>query len=568
MNITKPKWIQSTGASRDIPIPVQPVSTAIPKFSMKKTITGFFILFLCFNAFAQKSGDIVTGKVSFISSQNIYVKFQSTSGLSVGDTLFSSSGTKRIPVLIVSNLSSTSCVCSTISANPPAIGDIITGRQKPVAPDPVKKHEEKETKAIPVVVVKDSANIKSPGVEKRKQRIRGSISAIAYSSFSNTLAKNSNNYRYNFNLDARNIGNSKFSAETYISFRHKAGEWEVVKNNIFSALKIYNLAISYDPGKSTHITIGRKINPEISGVGAVDGIQASQSFHKFVIGGLAGFRPDYTDYGFNSNLLQYGGWLGFNSAGDAGYFNNALAIVQQTNNGKTDRRFLSFNHSSSLSKKLSLVGSFEVDLYAIKDSLPANVFDLTSMYFSLRYRITDNFSLSGSYDSRKNIYYYETYKSSIDLAIENEMRKSFRLSANYRITDDIVLGIDGGYRFLKSDPNQSKNVSGYFTYSRMPLLNLTTTLTASYLESNYLKGKIFGASVSRDLFSGKLQLSGGYRYIDYNYTESTQTSLQNIGEANLSWQFLKTMSLSVNYELTFEKSDKYNRLYLQLRKRF
>jgi hypothetical protein len=132
----------------------------------------------------------------------------------------------------------------------------------------------------------------------------------------------------------------------------------------------------------------------------------------------------------------------------------------------------------------------------------------------------------------------------------------------------MVLGVDGGYRFLKSDPNQSKNVSGYFTYNRIPALNITATLTGSYLESSYLKGKIFGASLSRDLFSGKLQLSGGYRYIDYTYTESVQTSVQNIAEANLLLQFLKTMSFSVNYELTFEKSDQYNRLYLQLRKRF
>jgi hypothetical protein len=535
---------------------------------MKKVLIGLSLLILSLGTSAQKSGEVIIGKISFISSQNIYVKFQSTSGLSVGDTLFSSSATNRIPVLIIRNLSSTSCSCSAITSIPPSLGDTIIGRTKTVNAVPEKKPADKAVNAIPVVVAKESTTIKSSDSEKRKQRIRGSISAIAYSNFSNTPALNSNNYRYNLNLDARNIGNSRFSTETYISFRHKQGEWDAVKNNIFSALKIYNLAVSYDPGKSTHISIGRKIIPEISGVGAVDGIQAQQSFNKFVIGGLAGFRPDYMDYGFNSDLLQYGGWLGFNSAGDAGYFNNALAIVQQTNNGKTDRRFLSFNHSSSISGKLSLLGSFEVDLYEIKDSLPANVFNLTSLYFSLRYRITDNFSLSGSYDSRKNIYYYETYKSSIDLAMENEMRKSFRLSANYRITDDMVFGIDGGYRFLKSDPNQSKNVSGYFTYSRIPALNITATLTGSYLESSYLKGKIFGASLSRDLFSGKLQLSGGYRYIDYNYTESVQTSVQNIAEANLSLQFLKTMSFSVNYELTFEKSDQYNRLYIQLRKRF
>jgi hypothetical protein len=152
--------------------------------------------------------------------------------------------------------------------------------------------------------------------------------------------------------------------------------------------------------------------------------------------------------------------------------------------------------------------------------------------------------------------------------MENEMRKSFRLSANFRITDNMVLGADAGYRYLKSDPSQSKNANGYFTYSRIPWLGVTATVSATYLESSYLNGKIFGATVSKDLFKSQLQISGGYRYVDYNFAESLQSSPENIAEANLSCQFLKTLSLSVNYELTFESSNKYNRLYIQLRKRF
>jgi hypothetical protein len=568
MSIIKRIWIRNTEGSQDIPIAALHVLTAIRGFNMKKAFIGLFFLVFSLNASAQKNLEVLQGKVSFISSQNIYVKFQSTAGLSAGDTLFSFSGSKRVPVLIVRNLSSTSTACTAISKTTPSVGDAIAGFKKAVAPVPEKKTDEKVAPSIPPASVKKSLPVKSQEGKKSNQRIRGSISAISYSNFSNTAGTNSNQFRYNFSIDARNIANSKISAETYISFRHKEGQWDEVKNNIFSALKIYNLAVSYDPTKSTHISIGRKINPEISGIGAVDGIQAEQAFGKFSIGGLAGFRPDYVDFGFNPDLLQYGGWLGFKSESDAGYFRNTLAVVQQTNSGKTDRRFLSFNLSGSLARKLSLLGSFEADLFELKDSLPKNTFNPTALYFSLRYRITDNFSLSGSYDSRKNIIYYETYKSFIDIALENEMRKSFRLSANYRITDNMVLGLDAGYRYLKSDPSQSKNASGYFSYSNIPWLNVTATLSGTYLESAYLNGKIFGATITKDLFNNHLQLSGGYRYIDYSFTESLMNSLENIAETSLTLQFLKTMSFSVNYELTFESSNKYNRLYMQLRKRF
>ena len=132
----------------------------------------------------------------------------------------------------------------------------------------------------------------------------------------------------------------------------------------------------------------------------------------------------------------------------------------------------------------------------------------------------------------------------------------------------MTLGVDAGYRYLKSDPNQSKNANGYLTYSNIPWLNITATISCTYLESGYLSGKIFGATVTKDLFDNNLQISGGYRYVDYIFTENLLKSLSNIAEANLTLQFLKTLSLSVNYELTFESNNKYNRLYLQLRKRF
>jgi hypothetical protein len=59
-----------------------------------------------------------------------------------------------------------------------------------------------------------------------------------------------------------------------------------------------------------------------------------------------------------------------------------------------------------------------------------------------------------------------------------------------------------------------------------------------------------------------------YRYIDYTLPESKLSVLQNVGNMSIFWLFSKKMSFSANYEGTFEKHDKYNRVYLQIRKRF
>lgn len=517
---------------------------------------------------SQTLNETITGKVSFASSQNIYVRFKSTEGISAGDTLFVYVSGKITPVLVVKNLSSSSCVCTSVSSKSLSLSQDVIARKKvnkakPEIKSTVKKVAETTTLILPVDTTR-----KAVQKSVSRQKINGSISAYSYSDFSNTGAKKSTQFRYNYTLDARNIGNSNFSVENYITFRHKLGDWAAVKSDVFNALKVYSLAVRYEPTKSSKITVGRTINYRISSIGAMDGIQVEQKLSKITVGAVAGFRPDYMDYGFNSKLLQYGGYAAFDTKAGEFFSESSLAIMQQTNSGKTDRRFLYFQHTNSLLKNLFFFSTFEVDLYKVKSDLPQNTFDLTSLYLSLRYRITSNFSLTASYDQRKNVLFYETYKSLIDSVLQNERRQSYRLQANYRITKNITLGVESGYRSLKSDPRPSKNINGYITYYQIPGLKVSLTLTGTYLESAYMTGKELGADLSRDLFNGKFQTSIGYRYMDYTLPESKLSILQNIGQFNLFWQFSRKMSVSAYYEGTFEKHDRYNRIYLQIRKRF
>jgi hypothetical protein len=305
----------------------------------------------------------------------------------------------------------------------------------------------------------------------------------------------------------------------------------------------------------------------------MDGLQAEKSFGKFAVGGLVGTRPDYTDYSFNKDLFQFGGYLSFNKKTAKAYTENSLAFMQQMNNWKTDRRFLYFQHSSSLLKNLYLFGTFEVDLYELKQDslnhdLPKTTFSPTGICLSLRYKITRTISISASYDARKNVMYYETYKSFIDKAIENEMRQGLRLQLNYRITGNLMFGLQSGYRFLKSDNRTSKNIYGFLIYSQIPGVMMSATLSATYLESSYMNGNVYGISLSKGMLKDKIQSGLGYRYVDYRLPESQQNITQHIGEMNLSWQFLNSLSISVYYEGTFEPQVKYHRIYAQIRMRF
>jgi hypothetical protein len=540
---------------------------------MKRFFFIFFLFSGCFKLLGQKVPENLSGQVSFISSQNIYVRFNSTEGIAAGDTLYTLSNGALIPVLVVTNLSSTSCICTKLTAISPDLKESIVAIKK----EKNKKPEENviAVEAIKTLALADtSSKVKNKsGENKPKQKINGSISAMSYTDFSSSSSAVSQRYRYTLSLDASHIGNSKISVESYISFRYNKDDWGEVQNNVFNALKIYGLSVRYDPNNTTHISVGRKINSRISSIGAMDGLQVEKSFGKIAVGGLVGTRPDFTDYSFNKDLFQFGGYLAFNKKTARAYTENSLAFMQQMNHWKTDRRFLYFQHSSSLLKNLYFFGTIEVDLYELKQDtlnhdLPKTTFSPTGIFLSLRYKITRTISISASYDARKNVMYYETYKSFIDKTIENEMRQGLRLQLNYRITGNLILGLQSGYRFLKSDNHPSKNIYGFLTYSQIPGVMMSATFSATYLESSYMNGNVYGISLSKGMLKDKIQTGLGYRYVDYRLPESQQNNTQHIGEINLSWQFLKNLSISAYYEGTFEQQVKYHRIYAQIRMRF
>ena len=221
-----------------------------------------------------------------------------------------------------------------------------------------------------------------------------------------------------------------------------------------------------------------------------------------------------------------------------------------------------------LNKNLNLFCSFEIDLYTLKNLKPVNTFDLTSTYVSLGYRPWRKLSLLLSYDARKNIYYYETFKNSIDSILDKEMRQGLRFQFSYRPLKYVSWGGNAGYRFQKSDPKPSMNASSYINYSQMPFIHVSTTINATKLKTAYLDGMMYGLQFSKDLIPGKLSAELEGRYVDYQFLNSPSTLQQKIGEVGLYWQIANKIALSADFEETFEKGNNYSRIFLNLTKRF
>jgi len=558
----------------------------------------FFFTVIAVSLYGQNRPISGKGIVSYISSQNVYVKFESTDNINVGDTLFISNGDQLIPALIVDNKSSISCVCTPLSSRKINVSDELLAQKNEIKKlDKIIQEKLQEEKSLAQKEEsvspddhtprfwsgksslrrksdKNQLQIRDPNAfldpeddDEFKEHIKGRVSIASYNSISG--ARKTQTMRYAFSFRGNNLGSSRFSVENYITFRHTINEWDEVKDNLGSALKVYSLALKYDFSKTSSITLGRRINPRISSMGAIDGLQFKLGLGNFILGGIVGSRPDYLDYGFNIHLPQYGAYISHESHNKDKFLQSTLAFIEQRNNSKIDRRFIYFQHSESLLKNLYLFTSVELSLYENINNEAKNILRLNNLYLLLRYRLSKKLNFSASYDNRKNVIFYESYKNFIDKLIEDETRQGVRFHINYRPFNNVSWGINTGWRYQKNNTNTSQNLNSYVTFSRITSLNILASLNADFLRTNYLNSRIFGIRISKEIIPGRLSGDIYLRNVYYRYINYETATHQNIVGGDFSLKIIKKLSLYMYYEGIFEDQNKtYNRLNVKIIQRF
>ena len=523
-----------------------------------------FLIFAVGETSAQESTNLMEGKVSYITGENIYVRFTSTEQIENGDTLFIRDENSLTPALLVDHKSSISCLCSKLAEHSFKVADIVYGRKNNLVREVVKPQQELPEKDVNEQVLITQEPTKEPS---RIQDISGRLSMSSYSNFSDE-GDNIHRFRYTLSAKASNLSGSKLSAETYVSFTHKLHKWDVVQENLNNALKVYSLALKYDINESATVWAGRKINPRIANVGAIDGLQFEYKFRNMFAGIVGGSRPDHQDYGYNFDLFEYGAYVGQSAKTENGFVQSSLAFFEQRNTGNVDRRFVYMQHTNSAIKNLTLFSSLELDLYKLENDKPTNTVSLTSLYFSARYRFSKRLSVFGSYDNRKNVIYYETFRNYADEILQQASRQGVRARINYRPVNGFIVGASAGTRFRDEDSRPTKTLNGFATWTKVPALNASFSISTNLMQTSYLDGQVYGARLSKNLVSGKLYTMLHYRWVDFKYVNTLTNLQQHIGELDLSWQFSKKLYILANYEATFQEQQLFNRLYLNLRIKF
>ena len=530
-----------------------------------KFILILFLVSACSNMFGQNKNEPLKGEVSFVTSKNVYVKFDNTKDIIIGDSLYLSD--KKTACLLVKSKSSSSAVCSILN------NCLINKNDKVFYFIKVEDIIEEIIEEGQTTTNIDTVKTKHKKESKYKSKTKGKISVASYSTLSN-IRDDRHRLMSRFSLDIDHINNSKFSFESYATYRQNflSGESNTLQKNNF--LNIYDLALKYDATPTLSLAIGRKINPKISSIGAIDGLQIEKYIGNNYIGAIVGFRPDIFDYGFNSNLFEYGAYFGRKTDYKNFYSQTTLGFIEQRNNNEIDRRYTYFQHSSTIFKDIYLFSSLELDIYNKVNNIASNDIRLTNLYTSARYRFNRSFDVTLSYDSRKRIIYYKTFQTDIERLLDDDLaRQGARARINVRPKQNITIGASYSKRFQSNHENKSDNIYLYFSASKLPGIGGRVSVNYNVNSSNYLESNVLSLRHSRTFFNDKLNAGFYYRLVNYTYLNSniglsSSTLAQSYYGTNLSLNISRGLYFSLSGEFSNSNLENNYRIYTKLAKRF
>ena len=523
---------------------------------------AFCSLFFHANKLQAQTGNQTKGVVSFVTSQNVYLKFENTNQINPEDTIFIMVDRKPSPCLKIIQKSSISCLAE-------IIGDCPVSKDLEVFHKAKPKSESNKIQALKPIEKEKEELIETEDSTSTKNKLLNNLNGrVSLANYNTTNGTNSNNRTVGrVYLNAKEILGSKFNFKTYLNFNR-------VNKNINSTstqntqFNLFQFDLTYRDDKGFSAGIGRNINNRFLSVGAVDGLHAEKVFEKFFTGAIVGFKPNPFNYNFSSNLFQAGAYAGiFHDKNKLS--NTTIGFVEQRNSNLTDRRYLFLQHQSNLTAKLNLFASAEADLFSVNlAGVSSSNLNLTSLFTSLSYRATKKLNLVATTDFRRNLILYQSYSDNLPILINNNpLKTGLRLRANYQISKNIYTGFGYNQRIQSDNNNDFYNISGFLSFSR--LLGGRLNLNFNQNQNEFFNYRTYSARYSYLFIHKKLDVSPYFRFNQFGYTKVEGKAINQIYTGlDLHYSITKKLSIGTLYEFSKREQSVYNRFNINIIQRF
>ena len=438
------------------------------------------LLFMGFKASGQTNSR--PGEVTYITGENVYVRFPSTDGLAAGDTLRGEDGT---PCLVVQQMSSTSCVTVPIGGCTPEVGQAMLATIATPPPADVALSESPaptESSANPPALPAASA----AATAFPPMRISGSVTAATFATSAlrdNHASLTTARATFRVNLGAENLASLPLDLDLAGNFQSiyrdassSAPGWRQ-RNTFYQAAATYRFTSS-----GVALTAGRRLARGFSTIGSIDGLHGEWRRGAWVAGALAGYQPGLLTNALDTDRPAYGLHVGKRSRGEDMRTDWRLGFLAQSFAGATDRQFVFGQCDLDLGNTLQLFASGEWDVYATAGYERSGP---RALFGSVQWQFAPGWSAYLSGDKRAPIMRFSSFESATLQSLMDRpaqtvyrTRLSGRIAANHRLTlglsdrrETTSIGRTTQLRYTWSDLPRVGGRLGYSAFNtRMPMM--------------------------------------------------------------------------------------------------
>lgn len=389
--------------------------------------------------------EAVTHRITYLTTSTAYIDAGRNDGIAVGARIDVLRDGKVITTMVVTDVSSRRAACALPASAPPlVVGDVIgfTPVKAPPAGNGGGATTDAAPEAVPAVPVAGPA---TPRVASwaRRNGLRGRVGVrylgvMDQSGFGGNVSQPSADVR----IDGTKVGGSAFDLQVDMRARHTFQTVADGRHFDDGTARVYRMNTVWHPhGDRLHVTLGRQFSSALTSVSTFDGAQVEYSAPRWGVGTFAGTQPRPIDYGFSTDIEEYGVFTRVRSRPQAGTrWEGVAAAIGSYEAGKINREYVSLVGRVN-SARLSLMTQQEIDIFRgwRHDQENAQL-GVTSTFIIGRYRATTRLDLDAGYDNRRDPRLYRDYVSP-ETVFDDSYRQGFWGGFGMRFTPLLRVGL-------------------------------------------------------------------------------------------------------------------------------
>jgi hypothetical protein len=464
-------------------------------------------------------------RVTYVSVSSVYVSAGADDGVAVGDRLEVVRDGAIVAALEVTLTSSHKADCKRVGeAGEVRAGDAVravggTGAAPAVEPMVAAQAGPGAPQVPPAQAVPGTTEVTpapaapaQPAAPPRPSALRGRIGVRYMGIRERDGGPDYQQPAIDLRLEGKRVGGSDFDVGADLRARRSYRSFADGESQTENRTRAYRLAAAWQQaGSPFRLTFGRQFSPSLAMVSLFDGLLGEIRKERWAGGAFVGTQPDPVDYGYSSDLREYGGFLEYGSPVAAvrrwAVTGGAVASYQD---GEINREFL-FLQGRYDDRRFSAYATQEVDLNrGWRKTQERDSWTATSGYASLRWRASDRFALNGGFDSRRSIRLYRDLGSPVT-EVDDRDRRGCWSGADGRVF--VWRAHDSRVRRAETDAADRADATTLtLGLRRLTAIGLDLATRSTRYTNAELEGWLHSLSVSANLSPrSRLEAYGGTR---------------------------------------------------------